>query len=93
MAFGDLRDRVISQAEHQARYRAERKRQEAKFEFEQFCTAQRARIAATLKQQTDRVNAARWGNPHDGDGLFVVTRHGTTEISAPVKRMYQEQGS
>lgn len=83
--------RTISRAEQQALYREERRRQNAKFEFDQFCKAQQARIAKTLKAQTDRVNFARWGDPHQDKGLFVVTRQGTTEVSAPIRRQYQEQ--
>lgn len=93
MAFGHLRDRALTSAEHQARYRAEVQRINAKWEFEQFCRNQQARVAATLKRQTDRILRARWGNPNEDRGLFVVTRQGTSECSAPVKRMYLEQGS
>lgn len=95
MAFGSIGEQHMTAkqraAEQQAKYRAERKRQADKFEFEQFCKRQRERIAATLKRHTDRVNRARWGNPLEDRGLFAVTKAGTTECSAPVKRMYQEQ--
>jgi hypothetical protein len=87
----DLRaEQLARRAELNRQYRAEAKRKAAAFDFDQFCKAQRARIAKTLQQSADRVNTARWGRP-DGDGFYAVTRSGTTEVSRPVKREYQEQ--
>lgn len=80
-------------AEHNAKYRAELKRQNDRWEFDRFLKAQRERIAKRLAGTTRRVNAARWGDPHEDRGLFVVTRHGTTEASAPIRRSYLEQES
>ncbi len=93
--FGQIGDRAEQErarrAELNAKYRAEQKRQNAAWELEKFIKAQNARIARTLQASTDRVNTARWGKATEGDGLFVVTRHGTTECSAPVRRQYTEQ--
>jgi hypothetical protein len=53
--------------------------------------SQQQRIQATLAGHTRRVNAARWGTATEGDGYFVITKAGTTETSAPVRREYHEQ--
>jgi hypothetical protein len=96
--FGHTSDRAEREdrdrerrAELNAKYRAEQRRQNAAWEFEKFCKAQQARVAKKLRASADRVNAARWGNPREDRGLFVVTRQGTTECSAPLRRAYQEQ--
>ncbi len=86
----DARERV-RRAESNAKYRAEQCRQNAAWELEVFCKAQRERIARTLKASTDRILAARWGAVAEGDGMFAVTRHGTCEVSKPLRREYKEQ--
>ena len=89
--FGQIADRASRQrqqiAEHSAKYRAEVRRQNAKWEFEQFLIAQRARIAAQLKQSSDRILGARWSSPN-GESYYEVTRHGTTECSRGVRAEY-----
>ena len=87
--FGHLSEREQRIREQQAKYRAEQCRQNAAWELEKFCKAQTARIAAQLKQSSDRILAARWGSP-EGTSYFVVTRHGTTEVSKPISREYKE---
>lgn len=49
-------------AEYQARYRAEVRRQEAKWEFEQFCRAQRRRVALTLDRTMARLEVDGGGD-------------------------------
>ena len=92
--FGHITEREQRKAEvirqHQTLYRAERKRQDVRFELEQIFKRQNARIAATLKQSTDRILAARWGSP-EGDSMVAVTRRGSTEVSRPIRREYKEQ--
>lgn len=89
-AAREERDRA-RRSELNAEYRARQKRETVVWDFEKFLKAQRERITRTLQESTERVNRARWGNAHEDVGLFVVTRHGTTENSAPVRRWYQEQ--
>jgi hypothetical protein len=89
--FGHLSEREVHKRDQQAKYRAEQCRQNAAWELEVFCKAQRERIARTLKASTDRILAARWGAVAEGDGMFAVTRHGTCEVSKPLRREYKEQ--
>ncbi len=54
------RRRPRTSAEHQALDRAEARRQESKWEFEEFCARQRERFAANLSQRVARIHEARW---------------------------------
>lgn len=59
--------------------------------FAEFCAKQRERVSADLKRRTERIARAKWGDC-EGDGShFVVSRKGTTEVSGPLHRRYQEQ--
>jgi hypothetical protein len=86
--FGYIQRRHHTESEKDRR---EEERQARRFDLEQLFKAQNLRVKATLKGHTDRVNRARWGTDYNGDGLFAVTRHGTCEVSSPVKREYQRQ--
>ena len=68
------------------------KRADSINEFAEWCAQQRTRVAATLKQQTDRVDRARFGDP-DGTGAHVVVskRGWITTASGPIDRPYQDQ--
>ena len=73
-ATARMAQRRLTNAAHQARYRAEQDRRSAGFDFEQFCRAQRARITATLKAQTARIAKAKWGDCEGDQAVFVVSR-------------------
>ena len=84
--------RAITEAEL-ARAHAQAERAALLFDFAAFCAQQQQRVRATLKQQTQRIDEARWGDM-DGDGShFYVSRKGTTCASEPVDRRYQDQWS
>jgi hypothetical protein len=88
--FGLLSYRTLLEREKHLT-QAEEARQQAAYEFDVFCREQRERHAASLKASAKRIQVARWGTDLDGDGLFVVTREGSTEVSKPIRRPYQEQ--
>lgn len=78
-------------AELNRQYRAEAKRRDVQHALDVIFAQQDARIARTLKASTDRILRARWGVTAEGDGLFAITKHGTTHVSEPVRRQYREQ--
>ncbi len=82
----ELAEQVLREATLTSREEA---RQQSKYEFENFCTKQRARIAAGLAASVKRINQSRWGDG-EGDGYFSIASGVTTAVSKPHKRKYWE---
>ena len=90
-AFGEPSARALAGIAERAQRAATAKRADALADFDQFCAAQRARVATTLKAQEQRIAAAKFGAEEE-QFHFVVSRKGiTTEASRPVKHEYQAQ--
>jgi hypothetical protein len=70
----ERRSKARTRAEHQALDAAERARQAAKWELEQFFKAQQKRFSCSLTRSVAKIQEARWGTADSDDVQLTATR-------------------